>query len=83
MASHLGFDLSAVDPETTFFHPAEAVKKVLKLAGQSYDKHAEEIQAMMSPLTKQDFIMLRDSGKCASFASFFASLPSESEFLAS
>ena len=79
--NNLGFDLNAVDPETTFLHPTEQVKSIMRLIGKEYNKRKSDVEALMAPVTKQDFIDLRDSGKCASFASFWASIPNEEDFL--
>lgn len=78
----LGIDLAQIDPETTFLHPVEIVKKITALSGSVYDKHEGEVNAFMANLSKEDFLELRDSGKCASFSSFFASLPTEADFMA-
>ncbi len=79
---HLSFDLNAVDPETSFIHPANQIKQIMQLIEQDYDKHGHEVGSLMGLTSREDFLDLRDSGKCASFASFFASLPSEADFLA-
>jgi len=81
MLEKLGIDLEQVDPEVTFLHPAEIVKKITAHFGSAYDKHEGEVNAFMANLKKEDFLELRDSGKCASFSSFFASLPSEPDYM--
>ena len=64
-----------------FFHPTSQLKNILRLIGKSYDKRKADVEGLMNPVTKEDFIALRDSGKCASFASFWASIPNEEDFL--
>jgi hypothetical protein len=70
----LGYDLSKIDPEITFFHPAREVEKILAIAEKNYGKHAKEIESLVGKITKQDFEDLRNSQKCSSFREFTSSL---------
>lgn len=67
---HLKFNLAAVNPETTFFHPAKIVEQIYSLANENYNKSKGNIEAVMASLQKEDFENLRNSGKCSSFAEF-------------
>jgi hypothetical protein len=66
----LGFDLEKLDPEITFFHPANVVKDIYQLVGENYSKSKGNIEAIMSTLQDEDFINLLNSGKCNSFKDF-------------
>lgn len=61
---------SSLDPEGTYYHPSEVLKSIAIASGCSYDKHAKEIYSIVSHLSKEDYLSLVSSGKCASFASF-------------
>jgi hypothetical protein len=74
--SNLGFDLKAVDPETTFFHPAKTLQEIYKLIDENYNKSKGNIEAIMSRLCKEDFEKLSKSGKCKSFDKFHRTLAS-------
>ena len=70
----LGYDLSKIDPEVTFFHPAREVEKILAIAEKNYDKHAKEVESLVGKITKQDFETLIESNKCNSFKQFVSAL---------
>ena len=70
---NLGIDLGH-DPEKTVFHPAVELGKIYSLVGKQYDKHLSDISAIMSKLTRDDFLELIGSGKCRAFKSFAESL---------
>jgi hypothetical protein len=73
--SKLGFDLQALDPETTFFHPAKQMEAIYQLVGAKYNKSKGNIEAIMSHLQKDDFELLVYSEKCKSFKQFQDNLP--------
>lgn len=58
------------DPETDIYHPAVALKELRKVDGYTYQKHRDEIQAIMGSITKDDYKALIDSGRCQSFRKF-------------
>ncbi len=66
----LGFDLENIDPETTFFHPANIIKEIYDLANENYNKSRGNIEAIMAALENTDFVNLSNSGKCQSFQAF-------------
>lgn len=70
----LGQDLSIIDPEIMFFHPAREVEKILAIAEENYDKHAKEVESLVGKITKQNFETLFESNKCNSFKQFVAAL---------
>jgi hypothetical protein len=70
----LGFDLSGIDPETTFLHPAETIKDILKIINEPYRKQASEVESLVSYIEKQDFEDLQNSQKCTSFREFTSNL---------
>lgn len=60
-----------LDPETTIFHPAEAIADLGRQAGVlPYDKHDYEIINMCKCLKRSDYESLMRSGKCQSFNLF-------------
>lgn len=63
----LAIDLEEIDPETTVFHPADTLHAVLELGGGQYTKKKEEVNTMVSRITKEDFQELYESEKCLSF----------------
>lgn len=65
------------DPEVTSFHPYVTLCKILDLKGIRYNKHESDISSLISKLTKTDYEILLDSGKCASFKTFLALLIGE------
>ncbi len=71
---HMGVDLKNVDPETEFFHPTNQVEEIFQLAGQSYNKRKNEIEALVGHLTKTDFGRLLESNKCNSYNLFYNAL---------
>lgn len=71
----LSFDLNQIDPETTFFHPANKIEEIYALVGREYQKKKGDISAIMSSLQKNDFKSLYTSDKCASFNHFVDALP--------
>jgi hypothetical protein len=70
----IGFDLSTIDPETTFLHPAETIKDILKIINEPYRKQASEVESLVSCIEKQDFEDLQNSQKCNSFKEFTSNL---------
>lgn len=69
LSKHLNFNLDN-DPETTEYHPETCLKKICKYVGSDYDKHAHEVNAIMSHISKADFEKLLTLDKCDSFKKF-------------
>jgi hypothetical protein len=72
-----GIDLEKVNPETEFFHPANQMEAIYKIAGLSYDKSKEVIEAIAKYLKQEDYTDLIKSGKCHSFHKFYQALEEE------
>lgn len=70
----LGFDLNELDSEKSFFHPAKTLKDILNLVEETYDKKQTEVHRIVSCISKNDFLALRDSNKCNSFGEFLRDL---------
>jgi hypothetical protein len=68
---NLDFDLSTIDPETTFFHPTKNLNEIYNLVNQAYTKSRGEIEALMSFLSKDDFELLEMNNKCQSYSEFY------------
>lgn len=69
----LGIDLHS-DIEDTVFHPYNLVQKVYRAIGETYHKHEADQMSFLSSLQRDDYEMLRHSGRCASFGKFLDSL---------
>lgn len=67
-------DSSTIDPETTFLHPTETIKDILKIINEPYRKQADEVESLVGKITKQDFEDLQNSQKCNSFKEFASNL---------
>jgi hypothetical protein len=66
-----GIDLKYADPETEFFHPADQMETICRLAGMGYDKHKGDIEAIAAYLEKDDYQNLLESNKCSAFKKFY------------
>ena len=72
-----GIDLKNVNPETEFFHPANQIEEIYKIAGLIYDKRKGDIETIANFLTQEDYNNLLNSGKCDSFQQFYRALENE------
>jgi hypothetical protein len=72
--SQLGWRLSQVNPETTFFHPAVNLSMVLRLAGISYEKTEHGINGIVSCIDDEDLFNAMENERCQSFKLFFEKL---------
>lgn len=70
----LGIDLQEKDPEVEFFHPADQMENIYRLANKRYDKHEGDIEAIASVLEKDDYANLFIVDKCQSFNNFYNAL---------
>ena len=66
----LGINLEDNDPETTYFHPATEVKRIMELAGRSYGKSKGDINSIMGCLNRENFTELLALPKCGTFNIF-------------
>lgn len=62
------------DFEETVYHPYNKVQKIYQEVNATYGKHEGDFFSFLKSLTKEDYEMLRNSGRCASFRSFINSL---------
>jgi hypothetical protein len=67
----LGLDITIADPETAFFHPADALSRIYSSVGMIYDKHRGDIEAICRLLNIDDYETLYFAEKCNSFNIFF------------
>lgn len=74
----LGVDLTQIDPEIHFFHPAPEIDKIFQSVGASYDKKKGDVYSIVNHLTKGDFADLYYAPKCASFNTLVDSLVASS-----
>ncbi len=72
--SKLGYDLENIDPESSFFHPANELEKIYALVGQTYDKSKGDVNSIMSRVQKEHLAEPYLSSKCGSFTEFTNSL---------
>lgn len=56
------------------FHPADVVKSITTIMGDPYDKHAYQVNSIMSHITKDDYINLLHSNRCPSYNEFVMDL---------
>ena len=69
-----GIDLTN-DPETTIYHPAEAIRQIFLLIDKTYKKHEHEISSIIDTLTKEDYLLLAEnSSHCSTFKCFYNEL---------
>jgi hypothetical protein len=67
----LNYNIEEIDPETFFFHPANDVSNLYRLAGRgNYDKSKGDVHAIVSYIEKDDYLDLKNSDRCHSFNEF-------------
>jgi hypothetical protein len=74
LLKEIGLSLENCDPETEIYHPTTTLDSIYQLVGERYGKSRSEIEAILSLVEKDDLLALAASGKCASFARFYADL---------
>jgi len=74
IGEYLDFFLESIDPETSFFHPAETLKQILALVNIPYDKKLGQVESITSKISIEDVETLLRTEKCASFKKFYESL---------
>ncbi len=75
--NQLGFNLEAIDPETTFYHPAIDFGRILNLANINYDKHIGQMESIVSHITLDDINRLLQRNRCSSFALLYKEIERE------
>ena len=66
----LGFDLSRIDPQTTFFKPADEMAKIFSLIGLRYKKSEHDIENICSRMDLTHFANIFENNRCDSFKTF-------------
>jgi hypothetical protein len=77
----LGYDLTTIDPEATFFHPAANLDEILALVGKRYTKSKDQMEGLLALVEPEDFLQLAESGKCNSFKTLFDKVSRLDEFV--
>lgn len=67
----LGFNLSDIDPQTEFFHPADVLASILGLVGCQYDKSSDQLESICSRIIRADIWNALENGRCESFGDFY------------
>ncbi len=71
--SRLGFNLSLVNPEAEFFHPAVEFGAILELADMRYKKSEDQMESILSKMIPTDINdALEECRRSRSFAAFFS-----------
>jgi len=72
MTDKLGDDLSIIDAEKAFFHPASKVSQLLNFVGRNYEKHFSEVESITSHIAFDDIVevIMSDDKRCESFKMF-------------
>jgi len=66
----LGYNLSNIDPETSFFHPSLEIDKIFKLVGSSYKKHFDDVESITSKIEFSDISDATNHHRCDCFRQF-------------
>ncbi len=61
---------AGIDPENAFYHPASEIVNHFSGVLTSYGKHKSEVEKLTGRFTKDDFVKLLSSDKCASLRIF-------------
>jgi len=75
----LGYNLRDTDPQTKFYRPSIAVKKIFQLCGIKYDKSNHDIEMIMAKTDKIDFQIATENGRCRSLSGFYDELKTYDE----
>lgn len=67
----LGYNLSAIDPQTEFFRPADIVENIFSLIGERYKKSYDEIERICCKIEINDFHNAFEGGRCKSLKKFY------------
>lgn len=67
----LDYDLSAIDPQTMFFRPADIVDDIFSLIDRRYKKSYDEIESICCKIEINDFHKAFEGGRCNSLKEFY------------
>jgi len=73
----LGFNLSEVNPETSFFHPTNEFTSILGLVGVEYTKSRDQMESILSKMADNDIEDASKPGRPQSFAIFYSAVIDE------
>lgn len=62
------------DSLESIYHPADVVRDLTGITGTPYDKHASQVNAIMSGIEWKDYYALYSSNRCPSFNAFLDDL---------
>ena len=68
--THLGYNLSELDPQKVFFHPAQEIDKIFQLVGENYKKHFDEVESITSKIDASDIQDAINNNRCSCFKQF-------------
>lgn len=71
---NLDYDLNAISPEITFFHPTTQLTEILGLSGISYDKSQNQMESIVGHLNLEDYQDAIKDNRCPSFESLFSKI---------
>lgn len=74
IADNIGHNLALIDPEYTFFKPADIISQIFNLVERRYDKHAGDVELLCSYTSKMRFAELLQKPVCKSFNNFHDAL---------
>lgn len=60
----------ATDDIEQILHPTEVIKKITSESNKPYDKHEDQVNSILSCISKEDFMELYKSNRCPSFNLF-------------
>jgi len=72
--NELGYELSSIDVEKCFFHPASELTKILLLANIEYKKKLADVESITAHIDLQDILDAVENNRCSSFKVFFDDL---------
>jgi len=66
----LAYDLSKIDPQNYFFHPATEVDRIFRLTGSEYDKKLGDVERITSKIDSVDIDEATENSRCSCFKKF-------------
>jgi len=73
--SKLGFNLSQINPEVEFFHPATKLSAILELVGEKYTKSFDRMESILGNMVRTDIDDALENGRrSVSFDTFFSAV---------
>jgi hypothetical protein len=81
ISSVLGTDITAINPETEFFHPTDQVDAIFQSIGTRYRKSDDQIEALFSRLESSDIEVGLERERCTSLNLYISSIESLIELI--